>query len=106
MSDRAADVRQARDLLTHVTQAMTGGGTREAPLHEVVLVMAEVPGLLRAVATLLDQVDPAVAEVVMRGAQAPTWFHSPAERARYVASGLRSKADDVVGVVAKLRLVP
>lgn len=109
VTDHARQVRHARDLLTQVTQTLTAGGRSDASLDDVVQVLVEVPGLLRATAALLDHVDPAVAEVILRDIEAngtaqPSWFHSPAERARYVASSLRNKAEDVVGVVAKLRL--
>ncbi|MCK2242505.1 MULTISPECIES: hypothetical protein [unclassified Crossiella] len=104
MTASAQRVRQARDLLGQVHQQLAEGGSRDPSMEEVVSILTELPGLLRATAGLLDQVDPAVAAVVLNSASSPGWLHSPAERARYVASALRSKADDVVGITAKLRL--
>lgn len=104
MPDHALTVRQARELLIQVSKEMTGHGLWEPALTEVVGTLMEIPPLLRATATLVDQVDPAVARVLLNDPVTPNWLVSPADRARYVAAGLRSKADDIVGVAAKLRL--
>lgn len=104
MTASAQRVRQARDLLAQVHQQLAEGGAKDPSVGEVVSILTELPGLLRAAAGLLDQVDPAVASVVLGSTEPPGWLHSPAERARYVASALRSEADDVVGITAKLRL--